>query len=123
MDSLRQKFNLFQTSFIYALVWGTLWHLPLFFIKDYYQNELWSTNWFYAVNFSLSIIPLSIIMNWLFYRNNRSIIALVLFHFIVNFSQEIFMINNAGKCFETIVLFIVAGIIVTKKKNYFFKNS
>jgi len=38
-DSLRTKFNLFNTSIIFALFWG-IWHFPLSFIKDYYHSNL-----------------------------------------------------------------------------------
>lgn len=43
IDSLRAHFNLLSTSMMFALLWG-LWHLPLFFIKGYYQYELWQSS-------------------------------------------------------------------------------
>ncbi len=43
VDSLRSKFNLFKTTMLFALLWSS-WHLPLFFVNGYYQNELWNTN-------------------------------------------------------------------------------
>jgi membrane protease YdiL (CAAX protease family) len=46
IDSLRAHFNLLSTSMMFALLWG-LWHLPLFFIKGYYQYELWQSSFIY----------------------------------------------------------------------------
>ena len=38
-DALRQKFSLFAASMIFAIYWA-LWHLPLGFVKGYYQNQV-----------------------------------------------------------------------------------
>jgi len=38
-DALRQRFSLFTTSMIFAVYW-VLWHLPLGFVKGYYQNQV-----------------------------------------------------------------------------------
>jgi membrane protease YdiL (CAAX protease family) len=37
MDSLRSCFSLFTASLYFALLWA-LWHLPLFFINNYYHK-------------------------------------------------------------------------------------
>lgn len=38
VDSLKKGINLMKVTLIFALPWN-LWHLPLFFINGYYQNE------------------------------------------------------------------------------------
>ncbi len=121
VDALRSKHNLFKTTLIFYVLWAT-WHIPLFFVKDYYQNTLLSPNPYYAVNFFLSIIPLVFIMNWLYYKTNRSIIVLILFHFMVNLSAVILMVDDFTKCIQTFVLTIPAIIIVWKQKDLFFKG-
>jgi membrane protease YdiL (CAAX protease family) len=121
VDALRSKYNLFKTTMIFYVVWAA-WHVPLFFIKGYYQNSLLSLNPYYALNFFLSIIPLVFIMNWLYYKTNRSIIVLILFHFMVNLSAVIMMVEDFTKCIQTFVLAIPAIIILYKEKEMFFKE-
>ena len=53
---VRRRFNLFATCFIFGLIWG-VWHMPLSFIKDYYQNVLAETGVIYSINFLVSLIP------------------------------------------------------------------
>ncbi len=121
MDSLGSKFNLFTTTWIFAALWA-LWHLPLFFIKDYYQYEILHMNIWFALNFIVSIFPLAFILSWLCRKNKGSILAAVLFHFFVNIMQEITNLNQVGKCIETGVLILVAAIIIILNKDLFFKK-
>ncbi len=120
VDSLRSRFNLFSTSLWFGLLWA-LWHLPMFFVRHYYQNELLS-NWVYTANFWVSIFPVAIIINWLYYRNNRSIIACFLFHLSVDLASEIFQVEQFTKCIGTVVLILIAVLIVIADRKLFFEE-
>ena len=121
VDSLSKRFNLFTASMIFAALWG-LWHLPIFFIVDSYQSSLWGLHPLFAINFFVGIFPLSVIMNYLYYRNKRSILIVVIFHVLVNYSSELFEANQVSKCVFTLVLSAVAVIIVLKNKAFFFND-
>ncbi len=84
----------------------------VFFIEGSYQASLWAMNPIYAINFFVGIIPLSYIMNWLYFKNNRSILIASIFHIMVNYSSELFEANQVSKCLLTLVLAIIAGIIM-----------
>ncbi|MFX1394224.1 MAG: lysostaphin resistance A-like protein [Promethearchaeota archaeon] len=120
VDSLRSKYTLFKTSLLFYAVWAS-WHIPLFFIKGYYQNTLLSEP-YYAVNFFLSMFPLVFILNWLYYKLDRSIILLIVFHFMINFSVILLMVDDFTKCIQTFVLAVPAIIILYKEKDMFFKD-
>lgn len=122
VDSIRSKFNLFKTTLIFAFLWA-LWHLPLFFIHGYYQNELWTTNIWYVVNFFVSILPATILMNWMYYKNNRSISAAILFHFVLNLFSVLFQTEQFTKCILTIILLVISMIVIVVEKELFFENS
>lgn len=122
VDSLASKFNLFKTSLIFGALWG-IWHLPVFFIKDSYQSSLWGQHPLFAINFFVGIFPLAIIMNYLFYKNRRSIFLIALFHVLVNYSSELFEANQVSKCILTLVLTIVAVIIIMRNKGFFFEDN
>jgi membrane protease YdiL (CAAX protease family) len=121
VDSLRSRFNLFYTSLFFALLWG-LFHLPLFFIKDYYHHELWEMGGIYTVNFFLSVLAGSILMNWIYYKNNRSIIAAFLFHFMINLFSVLFQTEQFTKCILTAFLLLLSAFIVVGNKEFFFSK-
>lgn len=121
VDSIRSKFNLFKTSLIFGFLWA-IWHLPLFFIKDYYHNQLINLNFVYVINFFVGIFPVAILMNWLFYKSNRSIIAAIILHFTFNLFYVIFQTEQFTKCIMTILLLIFVMIVVIKDKTLFFEK-
>jgi membrane protease YdiL (CAAX protease family) len=120
MDSLRSRSALFTATLWFALLWA-LWHLPLFFINHYYHHQLLS-NWLYFANFWVSVIPMAFIINWLYYRNNRSIIACFLFHLSADITMSVFPLGQFTKCIITVVLLGIAAVIVFADKKLFFER-
>ncbi len=120
MDSLRGKRTFFTATLIYSFIW-IFWHLPLFFINNYYHNTLIKTDPLLALNFIASVIPTAFIINWLWYKNGRSILAAVLFHATANL-QGLLQMSQTAKCIETAVLSIFALTIVMLDKDTFFKD-
>lgn len=119
-DCLRKRFNLFTVSMIFAVFWA-LWHLPLSFIKDYYQSNLAETGLIYSINFSVSLIPFVLLMNWLYYKTGRNIIVAIVFHITAGFFNEIFSTHPDSKVIQTVLLLILCIVIVAKDRNFFFK--
>jgi len=118
VDSLRGRRTFFKTTLIYAVLWVS-WHIPLFFINNYYHNTLIRTNPLFALNFIVSVIPAAFIINWLWYKNSGSILTAILFHAMANF-QGILQMGEVAKNIEAIVLIVFAIIIVTLNKKMFF---
>ena len=120
-DSLLRRFNFFKSSLIFSILWS-LWHLPLILVKDSYQYEIMQENVLFAINFFVSIIPLGFIISWICIKNRKSVFAAVLFHFIINMSQEILNITQATKCIQTGVLTVFTILIILFDKKLFFSN-
>lgn len=118
VDSIRSKFSLFKTTMLFAVLWG-LWHLPLFFINGYYQHELWNTSIVYVINFFAQVLVATILMNWIYYKNNRSITAAILFHFMFNFFSVLFQTEQFTKCIITVILLILSIVIILWNKEFF----
>lgn len=115
------RFNYFNASLIFGILWS-IWHFPLFFITGTYQHEILQSSIFYAANFMISIVPLAFIVGWVCKKNSGSILAAILFHFIINISQELFMVAPETKCLQTGVLLIYAVIVICWDKNIFFET-
>ncbi len=120
-DVLRNRFNLFYTSVIFAFYWG-IWHIPLSTIKGYYQSNLVVTGWIHSLNFLVSIFPFVIIMNWLYYKANRNIFVPIVFHITAGYFNEIFATHPDSKIIQTVILLIFAIILLIREKNFFFKT-
>lgn len=120
-DSLRARFSLFTTSVIFAVYWA-LWHFPLSFIKDYYHSNLVEIGWVYSFNFYFSLIPLVLLMNWLYYKTGRSITVVIVFHITAGIFNEIFMTHPASKVIQTLLLAGLALILIIKERDFFFKT-
>ncbi|AIL13279.1 CAAX protease [Candidatus Paracaedimonas acanthamoebae] len=120
-DCLRARFNLFTTSIIFGMFW-VLWHLPLSFIKGYYHSNTLKTGWLYLLNFSLSLFPFVLLMNWLYYKANRNILIAVVFHITAGFFNEIFSTHPDSKIMQTAILIILSFFIIYKEQDLFFKR-
>ena len=122
VDSLRAYFNLFTTSVLFGLFWGA-WHLPLFFIKGYYQNQLLQLGIIYVINFFVSVFVIAILMNWVYYKTGRSIPAVILFHSVLNLFSILFKTQHFTKCIVTVLLGFVAIIVIVYDSGFFFQGS
>ena len=119
MDSLRSRHTYFTATLIFAALWA-FWHFPLFFINNYYQNELLRTNVIFAINFMVGVFPMAFIISWLCRKNSGSILIAILFHLAINISQEALQMAQVTKCIETVMLIAMAAIIVIRNQKMFF---
>jgi membrane protease YdiL (CAAX protease family) len=110
LDRLQEKWNAVMSSLILGVVWS-LWHLPLFFIKDTYQYNLGAGSQSFWL-FMMGIIPLNFVFTWIFNHTERSTLAAMLFHFMVNFTGELVALTPRAD-FYSILLWFAAAIIVT----------
>lgn len=120
-DSLRYRFSLFTASMVFALFWG-VWHIPLSFINDYYHSNLVETGWIHGVNFLVSLFPFVLIMNWLYYKTDRSILSAIVFHVTAGYFNEIFATDPDSKVIQTVLLTIFSVYIVLNDRTFFFRR-
>ena len=120
-DCLRSRFSLFGASILFALFWG-IWHLPLSLINDYYHSNLLETGWIHSLNFLVSLFPFVILMNWLYYRTGRSVLATVVFHVTAGYFNEIFATHPDSKVIQTGLLTILAVFVVLRESRLFFER-
>lgn len=120
-DALAYHYSWFTESIVFGLIWA-VWHLPLFWIEGSYHNGLRELGLGYALNFLISVIPLDFLTTWVYVKNNRSMLASILFHLFVNTMQEKIAMTPRTKCVETFVVAVAAVIIVLKNKELFFEK-
>lgn len=115
-ESLRRGRNLLSASLVFGLLWS-LWHLPLVLANGSYQYEVFQQSVWFGLNFFIGIVPLGVIVSWIYVKNSNSVLAAVVFHFLTNISQEALQLNPATKCIQTgVLILITVGIVVYDKK-------
>jgi len=121
IDSLRSKFSLMKTSLIFGALWGC-WHLPLFLIKNGSFQEIWSFGLLHTAVYFTVFFFLTIIINWLYIKNNRSILIAILFHSICDLCIGLFHITPVTWTVLAGILLLTAVIVVRQNKDVFFKK-
>lgn len=120
-DSVASYFSWFTESVIFGFVWA-LWHLPLFWIKGTYHYGLRELGILYVLNFLIGVVPLGFLTTWVYVKNNRSMLACIVFHLFVNTMQEKIAMTPQTKCVETIIIFVAAALVVLTNKEMFFEK-
>jgi membrane protease YdiL (CAAX protease family) len=120
-DAIASYQSWWVESVIFGVLWA-VWHMPLFFVEGTYHYNILQQNPLFMINFFIAIMPLGFIVTWVYVKNERSIFACMIFHFFVNLLQEKVAMTQTTKCVETLVLFLVAGIIVLTNKDLFFEK-
>lgn len=110
LDPLQSKYNAFISSITVGFFWG-IWHLPLFFIKETYQQSLGLFSIEFWM-FFIMIIPHSVIYTLIFNNTNRSILSAMLFHFCVNFFGQLFSFDVLVRIISNIIIFIFTILIL-----------
>lgn len=120
-DSVASYFSWFTESVIFGFVWA-LWHLPLFWIEGTYHYGLKELGIGYMLNFMVSVMPLGFLTTWVYVKNNRSMLACIIFHLFVNTMQEKIAMTPQTKCVETVIVYFAAIIIVLTNREMFFEK-
>ena len=120
-DSVASYFSWFTESIIFGFVWA-LWHLPLFWIDGTYHAGLRELGPIYVLNFLISVVPMGFLTTWVYVKNNRSMLACIIFHLFVNTMQEKIAMTPQTKCVETIVVTLAAVLAVATNREMFFEK-
>ncbi len=93
----------------------TIWHMPMFFIVGTYQNGLFERGAIPVICFAVSTTALGIILGALVIRNQKSILAAILFHFMINFTGELVPLTDAGELFQA-GIYLISSVLILKIK-------
>jgi len=98
LDAMQTRWNALVSSLILGSAW-VVWHLPLFFMQGTFQHELGfgtpGFGWF-----CLSTLASSVLLTWIYNNTHRSTLAAILFHFMTNFSGELFPLSDQARLYQ-----------------------
>ncbi len=121
-DAVGYYHSWFKESLIFGCVWAC-WHIPLFWVPGTYHYGLKEMGAIYMINFLLSAIPVDFLQTWVYVKNNRSMLATIIFHMFLNIMQEKIAMTPETKIIETLFVAILAVIVVLTNKKMFFETS
>lgn len=111
LDHLERRYSWFGSSIILGFFWA-MWHIPMFFIEGTYQYGLMHQSPAYALAFLAAFFPVSVIMDWIYNNNGRSILSGILFHFYTNFFGEIIDLPNEIKQSVSLAILLIVAIFI-----------
>jgi membrane protease YdiL (CAAX protease family) len=118
-DSLRDRFRMLPATLLFAAFWCA-WHAPLVLVPGTYQHELAAMdNKIFVANFFVSIIPAGIIANWFYYKNNRSIVAAILLHAMLNAAAVLIASGQVAKVIATLLYAAIAVALIIGDRRLF----
>ncbi len=112
LDRLLAKHSALSASVIIGVVWA-LWHVPLFFVPGTFQHELGLDSVRFWI-FSATLVPLSILMTWVYNNTERSTLSAAIVHFSGNFCGALIVKSDQLALIELVLLCICAGIVVAR---------
>ena len=119
VDSFRAKLSPLKMSLAFGVFWG-LWHAPLFLMPGTYHYGLAQMESpIYVVNFFVSIMAVVIVINWLYYKNNRSIPAAAVAHAAGNAAGVLIAAVPTTDLIATGVYFAVAAVVLLLDRKHF----
>jgi uncharacterized protein len=96
LDRLQVNLSALTASLILGVVWA-VWHLPLFFIDGSYQHDVVGFGTLEFWMFMVGVVALSVAFTWVYNHTARSILAIILFHGMVNFAGETIEITQRAE--------------------------
>jgi membrane protease YdiL (CAAX protease family) len=118
-DGLHARYDLFRASIILSVLWA-LWLLPLLLVGGSFPHGLMLQNPWVAVNFYLGLVPLSVLVSWVYAENGNSLLTAVLFHGAVVLCTEALSLTELTRVIQNVVLAVAcAGIVATERDLFF----
>ncbi len=112
LDRLQRRWSALVSSLVLGVIWA-IWHMPMFFMRGSLMSDvfpLWSTRFWVAMGPGL--LTGSVVMTWIYNNTQRSTLAAILFHFMMNFTGEFLRLPGDIKNYQFVWLTIIA-IVVT----------
>jgi uncharacterized protein len=98
---LLKRYSPLMASLIFGIIWG-VWHLPAFFLSGLPQSNLGIPVFLVRATF------LAILATWIFLRTGRNVPSMVLFHFMLNVSLDMFGVPQV----PLMVVTVAAAVLV-----------
>ncbi|WP_224334338.1 CPBP family intramembrane glutamic endopeptidase [Haloprofundus halobius] len=108
LDRLQRHRSALSASLLVGIAWAT-WHAPLFLMvddvvdPDFTPPPLWFTS---------NVLAVSVLYAWLYNSTNRSILAVVLFHFTDSVTGQLLVLSTTTRWIQTGLTVVLVVLVV-----------
>jgi membrane protease YdiL (CAAX protease family) len=113
LDRLQVVLSPVKASLILGFAWS-IWHVPLFLIDGTFQAQVIGLGSSRFWIFLATMIPLTIIMTWVYNNTNRSTLSAVFVHFAGNMCGALLVKTDRLAALELIALLVAAVFLCVK---------
>jgi uncharacterized protein len=109
LDRLQLRWNALTASLVLAVVWAS-WHIPLFFLPGYY--EAFGSAPPTLFNLFIGIVSVVLLYTWVYNNTHRSILGVIVFHFMQNFTGEMMSLSDEARLVRTILTVVISILVL-----------
>jgi uncharacterized protein len=109
LDCLQLRWSALTASLILGLIWWS-WHLPLFLLPGYFEpfGRAAPT----PLDLLLGILPAAIVYTWVYNNTERSVLALIVLHFMHNFTGQLLGISEEVRTIRLLLEIALPVVVV-----------
>jgi membrane protease YdiL (CAAX protease family) len=108
-DRLQERWSALAASLAVGLAWWT-WHLPLFLVPGFF--DVFDIARPTPLGFLAGLIPAAVLYAWVYNNTNRSVLTVIVLHFMHNFSGELLGLSTAARVSQVALMAVAAVLVV-----------
>lgn len=108
-DRLQARWSALASSLAVGMAWWS-WHLPLFLVPGFFDVFHIATPT--PLGFLAGILPSAVLYAWIYNNTRRSVLAVIIFHFMQNFSGELLALSAEARVVQVLLLVVAAAGVV-----------
>jgi uncharacterized protein len=109
LDRLQLRWNALVATLVIAVIWWS-WHLPLFVLPGYF--DAFGRGMPHPLDFLAALVPAAILYTWVYNNTGQSVLAVIVLHFLQNFSSEFLGIASEARPVLLVLTWVVAVVVV-----------
>ncbi len=109
LDRLQLRWSALGASLVLGVIWWS-WHLPLFVLPGYYEAFARATPT--PLDILWGILPAAVLYTWLYNNTGRSVLAVIVLHFMQNATGQFLGMDEAVRSIRLLLEWGVAVAVV-----------
>jgi len=110
LDWLQARYSALWSSLILGFIWWA-WHLPLLAVTGSFLHGTGHDPVFLG-GYLYVVLIYSVLFTWVTNNNRRSVLAVILFHFSINFTSRALVLSPEIYTYNSFILLLLGAIVV-----------
>lgn len=110
LDWLQDRYSALWSSLLLGFIWWA-WHLPLLWVTGSFLHRTGHDPVFLG-GYLYVVLIYSIFFTWVYNNNQRSVLAVILFHFSINLTSRLLALSSEVFTYNSLILLLVAAGVI-----------